>query len=121
MTDPTSDMIIEAQELGHKAYREGVSGRGNPYRMSTDETLCTAWIRGFNMARTDRAIFPEHPVGAFIASVPGGLGGLRKISEGRWEMIGPDGSPTEKLVSDDFARMLFDAAGTELDLPASEA
>lgn len=55
MTVPSSEQIAAAQALGVKAYEAGVSRRLNPYRMSTDEALCTAWIRGFNMARTDRA------------------------------------------------------------------
>jgi hypothetical protein len=41
--------------MGRRAYQLGVSGRDNPYRMSTGEALCIAWIRGFNMARTERA------------------------------------------------------------------
>jgi hypothetical protein len=53
--DPHSKQIIATQELGATAYRSGASGRDNPYRMHTDELLCVAWIRGFNMARTDRA------------------------------------------------------------------
>ena len=55
MTDQLSDrVILAAQQLGAKSYQAGVSGRDNPYKMSTDEALCTAWIRGFNMARTWR-------------------------------------------------------------------
>lgn len=55
MTDPNSETILAAQTLGQQSYQAGVSGRDNPYRMPTDEALCTAWIRGFNMARTERA------------------------------------------------------------------
>jgi len=55
VTDPNSKQIIATQDLGVEAYRSGASGRDNPYRMSADELLCTAWIRGFNMARTERA------------------------------------------------------------------
>lgn len=55
MTDPNSETILAAQTLGQKSYQAGVSGKDNPYRMSTDESLCIAWIRGFNMARTWRA------------------------------------------------------------------
>lgn len=55
MTDPSSKQIIDTQDAGAQAYVSGASGRDNPYRMSTDELLCVAWIRGFNMARTERA------------------------------------------------------------------
>lgn len=56
MTDQLSDEVILAtQTLGQKSYQAGISGRDNPYRMSIDEALCLAWIRGFNMARTWRA------------------------------------------------------------------
>jgi len=56
VTDQLSDsVILAAQQLGAKSYQAGVSGRDNPYRMGTDPDLCTAWIRGFNMARTWRA------------------------------------------------------------------
>jgi hypothetical protein len=55
VTDPHSNEIIGAQTLGQQAYSAGMSGRDNPYRMSTDELLCIAWIRGFNAARTERA------------------------------------------------------------------
>ncbi len=55
VTVPSSDQILTTQSLGRDAYQVGRSGRDNPYRMSTDEVLCTAWIAGFNMARTERA------------------------------------------------------------------
>ena len=55
MTVPSSDQILATQALGRDAYQVGRSGRDNPYRISTDEALCMAWIRGFNMARTERA------------------------------------------------------------------
>ena len=55
MTVPNSYAILALQELGAASYRAGASGMDNPYRMNTDPELCTAWIRGFNMARTDRA------------------------------------------------------------------
>lgn len=106
MTDPTSEMILDVQALGKKAYQEGRSGRDNPYRWSTDEALCTAWNRGYAMARTERAIGSDFPVGTFVPSVPGGLAGLRKVGDDRWEMISPDGSPAGKFVTEDFAKML---------------
>ncbi|UDL16765.1 hypothetical protein SEA_ATUIN_72 [Arthrobacter phage Atuin] len=104
-------MISEAMDLGHKAYRDGASRMENPYGMSSDEYLCLAWIRGYNMARTEKALTPE-----FISSNPLGLAGLRKVGDDRWEMIGPDGAPTGKFVTDDFAQMLRDASSTELDI-----
>lgn len=104
MTDPTSEMISAALDLGHKAYQDGASRTANPYGMSSDEYLCLAWIRGYNMARTEKASAPE-----FIPSVPGGLAGLRKVGDNRWEMIEPDGAPSGKFVTDDFAKMLRDA------------
>ncbi|MDQ0854788.1 hypothetical protein QFZ79_002899 [Arthrobacter sp. V4I6] len=55
MTVPRSEQILATQALGRDAYQIGRSGRDNPYRMREDEALCTAWIRGFNMARTERA------------------------------------------------------------------
>jgi ribosome modulation factor len=55
VTDPNSDIILATQMLGAKSYQAGVSGRDNPYQMSANEDLCIAWIRGFNMARTERA------------------------------------------------------------------
>lgn len=119
MTDQPSK-ITETEKLGYRAYQEGVSRRGNPYKISEDEDLCMAWIRGYNIARTERAIFPEHPVGTFIHTIPGGLGGLRKVGTDRWEMIEPDGAPTDKFVADAFARMLFEANGAELDIPDQE-
>lgn len=120
MTDPTSEMISEALDLGHKSYQDGASRRENPYGMSSDEYLCLAWIRGYNMARTERAISMEFPVGTFMSSTPGGKGGLRKVSGDRWEMISPDGSSTEKFVEDDFARMLYRSSEPELDFPDQE-
>ena len=55
MTVPNSDRILATQAEGADAYRAGKSGRDNPYRMSTAEARCIAWIRGYNMARTERA------------------------------------------------------------------
>lgn len=59
MTVPSSEIsdsaILTAQQAGIDAYQRGTSGRDNPYRMSTNEPLCMAWIRGFNAARTERA------------------------------------------------------------------
>ncbi len=55
MTVPSSDQILATQALGRDAYQVGRSQRDNPYRMRPDPDLCTAWIRGFNMARTERA------------------------------------------------------------------
>ena len=55
MTDPHSRQIIATQVAGAQAYQSGASGRDNPYLMRKDELLCLAWIRGFNMARTERA------------------------------------------------------------------
>jgi len=55
VTVPNSKTILATQDLGQQAYQAGASGRDNPYRMSTDKALCIAWIRGFNMARTERA------------------------------------------------------------------
>jgi hypothetical protein len=55
VTDPSSKQIIDTQDAGAQAYVSGASGRDNPYRMASDELLCVAWIRGFNMARTERA------------------------------------------------------------------
>lgn len=55
MTDPSSKQIIATQDQGVMAYQSGASGRDNPYRMATDELQCIAWIRGYNMARTERA------------------------------------------------------------------
>ena len=55
MTDPRSSEILATQELGRDAYQVGRSGRDNPWRMKEDPDLCTAWIAGFNMARTERA------------------------------------------------------------------
>ena len=54
MTVPSSE-ILQAQQQGIDAYQSGVSGRENPYRMSTNGPLCIAWIRGFNAARRERA------------------------------------------------------------------
>jgi hypothetical protein len=105
-------MISEAMDLGHKAYQDGASRRANPYGMSSDEYLCLAWIRGYNMARTEKAI----GVGEFIPSIPGGLGGLRKVDNNRWEMIEPDGAPSGKFVTDDFAKMLSDATAPGFDI-----
>lgn len=116
MTDPTSEMISEALELGRKAYQDGASRRANPYGMSSDEYLCLAWIRGYNMARTDKSI----KVGTFIPSIPGGLGGLRKVGNDRWEMIEPDGAPSGKFVTDDFAKMLSDASAPGFDILDTE-
>jgi hypothetical protein len=111
VSDPTSEMISEAMDLGHKAYQDGVSRTGNPYGIASDEYLCLAWIRGYNMARTEKATTPD-----FIPSSPGGLAGLRKVADNRWEMIGPDGEATGKFVTDDFAQMLRDASSTEHDI-----
>lgn len=55
MTVPSSEQILATQAAGRDAYQTGASGRTNPYRISTDEALCKAWIAGFNMARTERA------------------------------------------------------------------
>jgi hypothetical protein len=55
VTVPNSETILATQDLGQRAYQLGASCRDNPYRISTDEALCIAWIRGFNMARTERA------------------------------------------------------------------
>lgn len=56
MTDPSSEQISKVLDEGFDAYRAGISRRGNPYRMATDELLCIAWIRGYNWARTERAL-----------------------------------------------------------------
>ena len=59
MTVPSSEIsdseILAAQQEGIDAYQRGTSGRDNPYRMSTNEPLCVAWIRGFAAARRERA------------------------------------------------------------------
>ena len=55
MTGPSSEQVLKVQHEGADAYRAGTSPRQNPYRMATNEPLCTAWIRGFNWARTERA------------------------------------------------------------------
>lgn len=56
MTDQLSEaVILAAQQLGAKSYQAGVSRRDNPYHLATDPALCTAWIRGYAMARTWRA------------------------------------------------------------------
>lgn len=55
MTGPSSDEILQVQHAGADAYRRGTSPTKNPYRMATNEPLCTAWIRGFTWARTERA------------------------------------------------------------------
>jgi hypothetical protein len=55
VTVPSSDEILQVQQEGIDAYQRGTSPTKNPYRMSTDEPLCMAWIRGFNAARTERA------------------------------------------------------------------
>lgn len=52
---PSDDVILATQQLGAKSYQAGVSRRDNPYHLATDEALCMAWIRGYNMARTWRA------------------------------------------------------------------
>jgi hypothetical protein len=109
-------MISAALDLGHQAYKAGVSRMENPYGISSDEYLCLAWIRGYNMARTEKAM----NVGAFIPSIPGGLGGLRKVGNDRWEMIEPDGAPSGKFVTDDFAKMLSDASAPGFDILDTE-
>lgn len=55
VTVPNSDQILTVQGYGADAYRAGKTARLNPYSWGTEREFCQAWIRGFNMARTERA------------------------------------------------------------------